>query len=113
MLTRKNAKASAVLAILCDMYEESAWNKLNVEPYLNGRESGFAVHDFYQASKKVAFSENRNSDNIVVYYGTSSDFSMQGNTPSEKSYRNAKFFSYDEYHKAAKWIYEFLNAKAD
>ncbi|RDJ35726.1 MAG: hypothetical protein DWQ19_12985 [Crenarchaeota archaeon] len=94
MLTYKNAQAYAVLA---GLYASQADNfeMLIVEPYCNGREQGFALE---LNNKKVAFSEGRNSDYIVIYCGKSTDFS-DGNIPSEKVYTNRR-------------LVEFLNIKS-
>lgn len=108
MLTRKNAKAYAVLCIIFDMTSEELWRECIVEPYLNGRENGFAVSF---RDEKVVFSENRNSDNIVVYTGKSYEFSMQGNGLTEEIYRNSKFFNYDRYLEAAEFCLKFLSLR--
>ena len=109
MLTKKNAKAYAVLAIAIDRMNDE-WKNLFIEPYLNGREDGFAISTF--AGNKVAFSENRNSDSIVVYCGKTYDFGMQGNMPYGEIYKNARYFAYNEYYEAAEWIINFLQPPA-
>jgi hypothetical protein len=106
MITYKNCKAYAVLAILLDMLGED--HKLTIRSYVNGREEGFYIVVYGLRSKAVAFSENRNSDNIVVYFGVSNDFTPQGNVPSEEVYKNAKYFDYNAYLEAAKFIYNYL-----
>lgn len=106
-MTLGNAKANAVLAVFFDMFREKAY-KLHVEAYVNGREQGFCLNN-YTSNRKVSFSENRNSDSIVVYHGFSSDFLMQGNTPSEAVYRGAsRYFAYNEYELAAQFIHDML-----
>jgi hypothetical protein len=107
MISHKTAKAVAVLAYVYDIVEEMPFH---IEQYCNGREQGFALCDF-KTAKKVVFSESRNSDSIVVYCGGLMDFSMQGNTPSDKAYyENSHSFKYDEAHKAASFIVDFLNS---
>jgi hypothetical protein len=108
MLTQKNCKAHAVLAILYDMMGEE-FQLLDCEPYMNGREEGFCLktsseHNF----KAVAFSENRNSDDIVIYCGEATDFSLQGNVPSEEIYNKKKYFQYHSYVEAAEYIRDYL-----
>ncbi len=98
MLNRKNALGFAVLALIYSKLDEGFLQKLSIEPYLNGRESGFAIYNF-RTDKKLVFSEYRKSDEVVVYEGRSLDFSMQGNVPSESTYDKAQFFS--EVEKAA------------
>ena len=79
-----------------------------VEAYSNGREQGFCLVNC-DKEVKIAFSENRNSDDLVVYVGKSSHFDgvgfdMQGNVPNEGVYANKKFFRYDQLDKAADFI---------
>jgi hypothetical protein len=81
-----------------------------VEPYQNGREHGYCLAG---GEKRVTFSENRNSDSIVVYVGGKYDFGMQGNTPSEVVYQNRKFFDFEDYKAAADYILPILEASAE
>jgi hypothetical protein len=66
---------------------------LYLEPYQNGREHGWSLS---YKMRKVAFSEYRNSDQIVVYCGTLADFHLQGNVPSDKVYKRREMFSSEE-----------------
>jgi len=76
-----------------------------LEAYSNGREQGLCLWVFIeQEIYKFSFSEKRNSDDIVVYYGKTLDFSMQGNVPSEKVYKDAKYFPYFAIPQAAEFI---------
>lgn len=62
-----------------------------IESYQNGREQGIAivVTDFNKLdSLWIAFSENRNSDDIVVYFDKNNP--MQ--SVSDKAYKAAKYF---------------------
>lgn len=101
-LTYKKALALAVLAYLEQRNEGMKGWKL--EEYDNGREQGFAIQ---AKSWKVAFSEHRSSDNIVVYRGLVEDFGRQ-NIPSEQVWQNAKYFQYEEAAKAALCIEDYL-----
>ena len=124
MLTRKNAKAWAVLAIVYDGLNEETIKNLSIESYQNGRESGYAITNWsppangddvtpsLSATPKVAFSENRNSDNIVVYTGPSYRFSMQGNTPDDATYKGAKYFDPTDYVGAARAVLEHLGIES-
>lgn len=80
-----------------------------LECYQNGRESGFYIAN-HLSGKFVAFSNDRNSDKIVVYYVSNifSTFSVAGNIPSDEAYQNRKFFNYDKTNDASKFIIEFL-----
>lgn len=101
--------ADAILAILNTMVndETDMWQ----EPYQNGREHGHSIScrlpDRLER-KQVAFSKDRNSNRIVVYYGVNTDFSMQGNTPSDKVYDNRKIFPYNSQFQAAEFIFDYL-----
>lgn len=97
-------KANAVLSIVLDQSKDSS--QFIVEPYVNGREVGWCISTFM--TRMVAFSENRNSDSIVVYSGDVFDFSMQGHVPTEKMYRNSVMFDHDGYLAAATFILRFL-----
>lgn len=50
-------------------------------PYVNGREVGWCLTD--NRTFKVAFTECRNSDELVVYDGQLADFDAASNVPSE------------------------------
>jgi hypothetical protein len=83
--------------------------ELCLEVYANGREQGFALSDWCEPNaRKVAWSEFRRSDQIVVYYGPRVDFEHNTNIPSDAVYENAKFFACGEYNKAAKFIVKYL-----
>ena len=84
----------------------------HVECYANGREHGFAIKGYgvVKGGFGVAFSENRNSDSIVVYVGKYNDFGMAGNVPSEDVYRASKHFAYNEIYEAARLIVEKVRA---
>lgn len=84
-----------------------------VEPYTNGREQGWSVNYFIkntmtQPIKQVSFSQNRNDNNIVVYFGLSENFMPDTNISDEATYKNAKYFKSDEYEKAALFIFNHL-----
>lgn len=113
MLTGKNAKASAVLAIVYDLIGEDTWheNRFSVEGYVNGREMGFSIAYFkphVNTIRKVSFSECRNTDQIVIYSGDTINFSMQGNVPDDKTWKDAKYLGSDDYYPAALFIKKFL-----
>ena len=47
-------------------------------------------------SIKLAFSENRNSDDMVLYVGGDRDFAMQGNVPNEAVYNSKRLFDSEQ-----------------
>jgi hypothetical protein len=114
IFTRNDIAARKVLAELRRIAEDERRGKDNstedyvfVETYSNCREQGFAIkaHD----SAKVAWSECRNSDQIVVYFGKAKDFEFNTNIPSEKSYKNARYFNPDKIEQAARFIFKKLS----
>lgn len=107
--SRNDTAARKVLA------EFRKWAKLSkddsvicVEDYVNCREQGFALASC--DARKVAFSEFRRSDDIVVYFGKRADFAFNTNIPSEEVYESAKFFRFDEHEKAARFILKYLES---
>ena len=87
MIHKTTHVADAVLAIVEGLSQEFDFT---LEPYQNGREHGWALGNF-QIDKKVAFAENRNSDDIVVYMGNVLSFDMAGNVPDRVTWRNAHY----------------------
>jgi hypothetical protein len=104
MIVRTTQKADAVLATVDDLVQEDT--RLYLEPYQNGREHGWVLYNV--TGEGVAFAENRNSDDIVVYLGTRSEFEMQGNVPSERVWKDRRMFEYDAYYEAAEAIIAHL-----
>lgn len=110
LYTINDKAAREVLVELRKILKTSKSTKsYELENYNNGREHGFAVAESVKFNgKKVAFSEHRRSDNIVVYQGVSHDFEHNTNIPSEKAYEKAIYFAYNEPRKAAKAIAQYL-----
>jgi hypothetical protein len=84
-----------------------------LQAYSNGREQGFHLKHYHEDHpddwKAVSFSEDRRSDNIVVYWGTPNQFSMQGNIIDDDGYRNqAEYFTCEAYDDAARFILNFF-----
>jgi hypothetical protein len=84
----------------------------SIECYQNGREHGFILWAFFAVNSKgelMAFFKNkayyicqhRRSDEIAIYKG---EYAMQ--SISEDAYSNQKFFAFNEFFEAAKWIAE-------
>lgn len=76
-----------------------------IESYQNGREQGYIIWQPAINGKAFYIAQYRRSDNIVIYYGK---YSMQ--SLSDEAYKNAKYFKYNEYRKAAKYILETMLA---
>lgn len=84
--------------------------EISEQSYVNCREQGFHLKN-WKLKKAVSFSEHRNSDQLVVYYGTDtfSDFSPQGNVPSDHVYHTqCKYFDYVKLQDAALFIVQYL-----
>ena len=90
-----------------------------LQAYANCREQGFSITKFNYSggkdnSRQVSFSECRNSDQITVYWGGTSDFNFQTNIPTDDTYFNRrKFFGYEKYEEAADWIIAYLKGEAN
>ena len=111
-ITRTMNMADAVLATIEWLMPEDmdCW----LEPYQNCREHGYllAAKD---SDRRVAFSENRNSDDLVVYPGKMGDFEMAGNVPVESAWKHRLYFRYDSVVIVARAIIAHLQGedKAD
>jgi hypothetical protein len=104
-------KMNLAKRILAQVEKFSGETELHLEAYANGREQGFSVANFNTDKvKRVAFSEYRNTDQIVVYWGVYSDFSNAGNCPNAEIYKNANFFGDNDIVGAARFIAEYLEA---
>lgn len=106
--------AKKVLAQINKKMEKHVSETCSIEAYANGREQGYSIVQFASlvpkglSMRKVSFSENRNSDDIVVYAGKDSEFNMQGNVPGESVWQNRKFFRYDKVEEAAQFVVDFF-----
>ena len=76
---------------------------------VSGHLQNFSLTPQRDTRKAVSFAENRNSDDIVIYFGTRDDFNVVGNF-NEKVYSEKKFFGYEQYNQAAKFIAEFFGS---
>jgi hypothetical protein len=105
MIIKSTHVADAILSIISD---RMGGMNLHALPYENGREHGWSLRDTH-CTKQVAFSEYRNSDEIVVYCGKPDEFAMAGNVPSDRVYEDKEFFSYNEMWQAAMFILEYFS----
>lgn len=92
------AVADAVLAVVEALAPEELASCFWLEAYSNGREQGYVI---LSPDVAVAFSENRNSDDIVIYVGTPKDFYLE---LSEKVYKGRRGFAYGDFGGAAQHI---------
>jgi hypothetical protein len=109
MFLHKQALANAVISLV-QFRMSTEFDTLVVEPYINGRECGWSLAKFGEThTPKVSFSENRSSDEIVVYSGRMQDF-KDGNIPQEHIYKAAKYFEAVEIWQAVDRIINHLNS---
>ena len=99
--------AHAVLNISNVILAEDECEGLWVESFSNGREQGLCIKTY---TTHVSFSENRGSDQIVVYSGK--HFSMQGNCPNWEGKYETSYFAYNQYYEAADYIVGLLRKAA-
>lgn len=88
-----------------------AQNYLALSCYQNCREQGFMVSNWRTGGRGehrwVAFSENRNSDSIVVY-PSQKDEGMPFTSITDESWQARRFFGPDEAEKAAAFCVKHL-----
>ena len=81
---------------------------MSIEPYLNGRESGFSVKfTLTSIDVKLVFAEYRKSDNIVVYMAPAYQFGSN-NTISDEIYQGHFQNQSYAYNETANFIVETL-----
>jgi hypothetical protein len=79
-----------------------------VAMFENGREQGYRIVHYEGGgqSKTIAFSENRNSDDIVIY--KSDDFEDNNGHYSDAFWGSRRFFRYDDFQGAIDYIYDIM-----
>jgi len=80
---------------------------IDISIYENCRERGYNLSRI-KNNKSVSFSEYRNSDSIVVYYGNRDNFAFNTNIPDDETYAKAKYFKCEDYLGAAQSILDYL-----
>lgn len=96
--------------ILNILINDSRFTELDgyIELFENCREQGYKLVLYKNiATLTICFSQDRNSDNIVVYFSNQ----YERNPYSDIFWNNAKYFNYDQYHAAIYYIYEVANDK--
>jgi len=96
--------AESILNILNSMFSSDDKVDNWVECFDNCREQGYVIKT---GNTNIAFCENRNSDNIVVY--KYKEVKFPSNLPAnDENWRDRKFFRYDEIYQAARYIKEVI-----
>lgn len=109
--------ANKVLKLLLPKLKKFGSDRLAhavISAYANGRENGYQIHvTVFDGNKPTApqlvdtcvmFSENRNSDDIVVYKQNP----YSGGIPTDEAYANKKQFICTDVRKAANYIFNTL-----
>lgn len=93
-------------------------NQVCIDVYSNCREQGFFLISYlnnwlpYEDYRAVSFSQNRNSDSIIVQHGVRKDFNQYGVFLTDEMYHKCKkFFGPDEADKAARFITSWLKGE--
>jgi hypothetical protein len=102
-------QADAVLKIVTKMFDKTEGEDIvDVHPYMNCREAGHHIRYVTGHHRAVSFSENRNSDNIVVYYGVAKDFAANTNIACDEVWQRSRYFGCGSYDQAAQFIWDYL-----
>lgn len=103
--------ADIVLSILNTMLDDNDDVIFEKHDYINGREHGYALEltfnkRYIYGDERIwiAFSENRNSDDTVVY----DDVGEWNGKITEKSWQDASYFKYGDFYKCAEYIYNLM-----
>lgn len=99
--------AMSVVGILQTMLDEDRSYDAYIECSENCREQGLIIRADGYLGRFAIVTQARGSDQIVVYFGDTKD-GLNDNRPNDATWKRAKYFSYKDYHAAAKFMYEFL-----
>lgn len=97
-------------------YENSKLDYVSIQSYQNGRENGYAlsgsIYSDINSNFWIAFAENRNSDDIVVYFANYDPCQGLGSEyGGDVIYKNRLFFSGEGmFEDAAKYILSAIKA---
>ena len=93
--------ADAVVAAIVVLHDHDN-DDLTLETFQNCRENGYHI---IGKAGKASFAENRNSDDVVVYYGPNDGFDLN-NFP--KDWSRKKFFRHGQFTEAASFILQII-----
>jgi len=95
-------------------YENSKLDYACIQSYQNGRENGYAIcgHVYSDVHFWIAFAENRNSDDIVVYFANYDPCQGLGNEKGgDKIHKHRLFFNgAGMFEEAARYILSAIKA---
>lgn len=95
---------SVIACLIC--VEQDIEDLIVIATFSNGREQGYAVSNYSRfPNRSCCVAENRNSDDIVVYF-TDQPLTLVENHPTEWGSR--RWFKYNQCYDAAKFIYGYL-----
>lgn len=110
-ITESNSSLAVAMKVLAKIHFAS--NRVSIRPYVNCREQGLFIYchgSNWGQERAVSFSENRNSDDIIVQFGVYSDFDEHGVFKSDEKYKTSKaHFDCGKYANAGKFITGWLN----
>ncbi len=117
-LSKNDGKMGVALAVL--RHVKLKRNDVSIDAYSNCREQGLYLISFLDINVKwderraCSFSENRNSDCIIVQYGIRKDFNDYGVFKEDDKYQsNKKHFKPDEHEQAGLFVQEWLNGDSE
>jgi len=85
-------RAERVLFLVDLPVSQAAQDRIHTRTFSNGREQGFTVEVLSPSvGLQLAFAQNRNSDDLVLYVGTPKDF-LNNDLPNEAVYGTKKLF---------------------
>jgi len=104
--------AHKAVSALEKILPKSIAKDLVIKSWSNGREQGLCLERSGSVEKiaidKIVFSEARNSDEILIVYGSRSDFDFQTNQPNDEIWESRMYFNRNDYSKAAEYIANLL-----
>lgn len=111
--TTSTSLARVVLSYVEWMSSENKDPEIDVYPYHNGREHGYALMSWHEGTSEwrlAVFAEFRRSDDIVVYTGTTAEFDSNG-SPLDEPYERKELFRWNEASGAADAVLAYLRGK--
>jgi hypothetical protein len=105
-------KMDLALRVVASMKRIKANSEAYVQAFRNGREQGVEVKSYYGVTERsVAIAENRNSDDIVLYFGSPA-IPAYGHTLTEKAYASRRFVRFDHTACAARIAVAYIDGGA-
>jgi hypothetical protein len=112
-LTKTDSKLGVALEVL--KHVSIKRDDVGIGGYSDCREQGIIIANLYSQGNRVcSFSENKNSDDIVVQFGGRDDFDDYGVFKDSKMYdSNRKYFRCGEFEEAGEFITAWITDNID